>query len=249
MKPLSNPYQILAVVVLLLYATAAQGQLATGGDFGGGYLWKSSQMTGKHMTHTEGKGNFWVMYKAKNHDWRLSLTAQYNDMDGEKHKAQTSYANAEHPVYSMTASTTSVNPFNLTVRYDYNWRRPDKSCYSLWALYDYEHVESDAKHFATKTAPHIDDMFYVRTEDRRTVSRELAVGYRGTTLLNARGWSLRSSADIMVRRKTVSDEWVRSQHSLVMKDMMPKDVRGWEMHPDYRASNRMLMVGCRWSLR
>lgn len=232
MKPLSNTYQKMAVVAMLLYATAVQGQLTTGGDFGGGYLWKHSQMTGKHMMHMEGKGNWWVSYKAKNFDWRLSLTAQYKDKDSEKRKVQIPYDNGQNPFLSVSASATSVYPFNLTARYDFNWRRPNKSVYSLWAMYDYEHVESNAKHFATTISLH-DNMFYVRTEERKTVSNEFAVGYCGTTQLNACGLALHSSADIMVRGKTVKDEWMRGQLNLLMMDMTPKDIRGWEMHPDY----------------
>ena len=63
-----RPYLIVAVLIMLLHTAGVQAQLTTGGDVCGGYLNK----------HQEESGNLWLGYKARDYDWRLSLTGSHS---------------------------------------------------------------------------------------------------------------------------------------------------------------------------
>jgi hypothetical protein len=128
---------------MLLNTTATRAQLTTGGDVAGGYLWINLHELDEHLKHLEGNGNLWLGYKAGDYDWRLSLTGRYKDVEGEKEIYEVYPQKNDYPVFTFTSMGTEEKPFDLTARYDFNWRRPDKSAYTLWTSYDYDHTQYD----------------------------------------------------------------------------------------------------------
>jgi hypothetical protein len=108
-----------------------------------------------------------------------------------------------------TAKIPDEKPFNLTARYDFNWRRPDKSTYSLWVLYDYEHTHYDNASRAISLSFNSD--FVIGNDaiqDKKDVSHKISMGYSGTTQLNRPGWVLKSSADVSLQKRKVKDDWL-----------------------------------------
>lgn len=228
------PYYIAVVVIMLLQASVAQAQLTTGGDVAGGYLWITPDLSDERMKHVEGKGDLWLGYKAKNYDWRLSLTGRYKNVDGEKTIDDINVSDRENPVYTSTFTATNEKPFNLTVRYDFNWRQRDKSSYGLWTQYDYEHIDFENSLLVTTFDFFQEDTALGRFEGKEDKGHKMAVGYRGTTLLNAPGWVLKSSADVSLLKRKVNDAWISYQMDIEDPEApIPENALGWEMNPDY----------------
>ena len=223
------------MLVMLLHATASQAQVTTGGEVAGGYMWRSSDIPDSRLHHTEGKGTLWFGYKAKSLDWRLSLTGKYKDLDSETKTNDISYAsNYQEASLTSTTSTTEEKPFNLTARFDFNWRQPDSSRYSLWARYDYEHDDYECFYWGATEQMDSIGKFHGRFENKENASHQYSVGYRGTTQLSASRWVLHTSADVSLKKKHVADVWLRYRiDASVIDGYTPQDVLGWEMHPDY----------------
>ena len=226
------PYQITFVLALLLQPLAAHAQLQSGGDVAGGYWWNNSHRFDPRLKHAEGKGNLWLGRKAGNRDWRLSLTGNYKNVDGEMTVDDVSYADNDTTSYSSTNTSTNSKPLNLSARYDYNWRSSDKSTYSLWGTYDYTKTSYENSSVGYTFLQASSDTFG-RFEAKKDRGHKGSVGYSGTTLLNAPGWVLRSKADVSLLRRTVDDTWLRYQISAVNKDVAIADAKLWEMYPDY----------------
>ena len=233
MKPGIKIYQCFVLLFMLLHATAIQAQLTTGGDVAGGYLWIDPHMLDDRLNHLEGNGNLWLGYKAKNYDWRLSLTGKYKDVDGEKEVFDIDLEVGDDPTLTTTSTDTNEKPFNLTARYDFNWRRPDKSAYSLWTLYDYEHRDYENSSLGEVSYMSSTEMFFGRIQQKKDVSHRMSVGYHGTTQLNAPGWVLSSNADVSLLKRKVNDAWRLYNQYVGYFDDTPPDTLGWEMIPDY----------------
>ena len=188
----------------------------------------------ERMKHVEGKGDLWLGYKAKNYDWRLSLTGRYKNVDGEKTIDDINVSDRENPVYTSTFTATNEKPFNLTVRYDFNWRQRDKSSYGLWTQYDYEHIDFENSLLVTTFDFFQEGTALGRFEGKEDKGHKMAVGYRGTTLLNTPGWVLKSSADVSLLKRKVNDAWISYQMDIEDPEApIPENALGWEMNPDY----------------
>jgi hypothetical protein len=59
---------------------------------------------------------------------------------------------------------TNEKPFNLTARYDFNWRQADKSTYSLWTQYDYDHLDYESSCMGVKNPVYSDGNVFGRFE-------------------------------------------------------------------------------------
>ena len=220
----NRPYLIVAVLIMLLHTAGVQAQLTTGGDVCGGYLNK----------HQEESGNLWLGYKARDYDWRLSLTGRYKDVEGEMEVFDTHIVDKEYRILTTTSTHTDEKPFNLTARYDFNWRRPDKSTYGLWLLYDYEHRDFENSFLGTESSSGEAYMFFGRLQHKKDVSHRVSVGYRGATQLNASGWTLKSNADVSWQSRKVNDVWQSYNQFIGYSDDTPPDTLGWVMKPDYK---------------
>lgn len=223
MKTWNRPYQIVAVLMMCLHAVGVQAQLTTGGDVAGGY----------RQQHHEENGNLWLGYKASDYDWRLSLTAKYKDVEGETEVSDINLKYGGNPILTSTATNTDEKPFNLTARYDFNWRRPDKSAYSLWLLYDYEHMDFENAFKGTESASGETYLFFWKRQHKKDVSHMLSVGYRGATRLNTSGWTLKSNADVTLQNRHVNDAWQSYNQYINYADDSPLDTLKWELYPDY----------------
>lgn len=245
MKAYVMKCRIAATLAMLAWGAAAlaqfaekdsvvKGRLSTGGEVAGGYLWKSSHLQNERLKHVEGKGNVWLGYKGRSYDWRLSVMSRYKDLDALKGKIQLQCCNVDDAVLGMAFTKSNNKPFCVTTRYDFNWQKKSGAHYSLWAQYDYEHVESKGDHLAASLTMRDEVMLFVRTEDRNEAIHETCVGYRGSTPLNGSGATLNSSAEVMYRRKKVDDAWTRAELNLCTAvSLCPTEQCVWEMHPDY----------------
>ena len=213
-------YQMVTVLMMMLHAVGVQAQVTTGGDVSGGYLQK----------HLEGSGNLWLGYKAKDYDWRLSLTGKYKDVEGETEVFDT---DVERDILTSTSTHTDTEPFNLTARYDFNWRRPDKSIYSLWLLYDYEHMDFENTFSGTESSLDEIYQFFGRLQQKKDVSHKMSVGYRGATRLNT-SWTLKSNADVSLLNRKVTDAWQSYNQYVGYHDDTPPDTLGWVMLPHFK---------------
>ena len=223
-------YQMVAVLMMMLHAVGVQAQVTTGGDVSGGYLWVHSDQPDENLTHLEGSGNLWLGYKAKDYDWRLSLTGKYKDVEGETEVFDT---DVERDILTSTSTHTDTEPFNLTARYDFNWRRPDKSTYSLWLLYDYERMDFENTFSGTESSLGEVYQFFGRLQQKRDVSHKMTAGYRGATRLST-SWTLKSSADVSLLNRKVTDEWQSYNQYVGYHDDMPPDTLGWVMLPHFK---------------
>lgn len=228
-------YRIMAVLALLLQAIASLAQLTMGGDVAGGYTRLNSNEYDDDLKHTEGKADLWLGYKTKHYDWRMSLSAKYRDLDSESRIDDISVADNDSTSIMTTLSSTNDKPFNLSARYDFNWRQPNRSNYSLWALYDYKHVGSNSSIIGLTDFINSDFNVFGRYEEKKDVSHRMSAGYRGTSLLDAHGnWVLHSNADVMLMKRKVNDGWMRYQVDFTdLDDAQPTNVLAWEMNPDY----------------
>lgn len=233
MKTGNRPYQIVAVLIVFLHAVGVQAQMTTGGDVSGGYVWIHSHVTDEHLKHHEESGNLWLGYKANDYDWRLSLTAQYKDVEGETEVSDIDLKYGGNPILTSTYTDTDEKPFNLTARYDFNWRRSEKSTYSLWLLYDYEHMDFENAFKGTESASGESYLYFGRLQHKEDVSRKLSVGYRGATQLNTAGLTLKSNADISLQTRQVTDAWQSYNRYIGFSDDTPQDTLGWKMKPDH----------------
>ena len=225
---------MVAMFVILMQATVTRAQLTAGGDIAGGYLRSDAKTFVDHMKHGEGRANVWLDYKAKRYDWRLTLSGSYKNVDGEKLTDDIYAAVADSATYTSTLSLSNQKPLKLSARYDFNWRQPDESSYSLWTRYDYEHTDYESTCMGTVMPIYANDRIFGRFEAKEDVCHKIAVGYRGTTQLRVPGWVLKSQADFSLSRKKVNDVWVKLQLDAGDEDdPMTWDACGWEMNPDY----------------
>ena len=231
---------LLCSVLLLLQTSMAQAQMTTGGDFAGGYLRTDSKTYAEWLKHGEGKASLWFGYKAKHYDWRLLVAGNYKDVDGENVTYDIFSAVVDSASLTTTEYMTNEKPFNLTARYDFNWRQADKSTYSLWTQYDYDHLDYESSCMGVKNPVYSDGNVFGRFEIKEDEGHKVAVGYRGSTVMGDRRpagngkWVLKSNADVSLSRKEVCDAWLKLLLDAIEDDALSTwDTQGWEMHPDY----------------
>ncbi len=250
MKTKTFSYQMVTMLAMLVHATAAQAQRETGGDLAGGYMRTNSETIADQANHAEGKGKIWLGYKTKRHDWRLSLTGHYKDVDSEKLTEDFSFTGEELSDYTSTQYMTNEKPFNLSARYDVSWHRPSarvaqpsalsaqpsatESQYNFWTQYDYEHTDYKSSCLGTKICESLGINYFGRFEAKEDVGHRLAVGYGGRMVMGDGSWMMGSSADVTLKRKKVNDVWLKVLLDLEERDETNAyDVRLWRMNPDY----------------
>jgi hypothetical protein len=234
MKSVKIPYKIAVVLLMLLNTTAIQAQLTTGGDVAGGYLWISPHQLDDHLKHLEGHANLWLGYKADTYDWRLSLNGQYKDVEGEREIYEVDAKISDKPVFTFTFTGTNDKPFDLTARYDLNWRRPDKSAYTLWTSYGYGHTQYDNASWNVVLPLSADFVSGTHgIQDKKDISHKLSVGYSGTTRLNSSRWVLKSSADVSLQKRKVEDDWLQNDELVDFSDNSQSGTWQGMMEPDY----------------
>lgn len=222
------------VIVMLILASKVQAQLTTGGDIAGGYLWTDSNINGNPQYHFEGSGKLWLGYKAENYDWRVTMKGGYKDQEGEKTTTDVSYADTLDANSNTTISHTRNKPMSIDTRYDLNWQQPDKSTYKFWAQYRYTDSQHSYFLFGVYHNLHKSDEGNFRVDMKEETGHHMTVGYSGTTMLNGRGWVLKSAANLSLTKRKVDDLW-GIVHVDITNPEEPASisVREWNMHPDY----------------
>jgi hypothetical protein len=222
------------VLVMLIQASETKAQLTTGGEIAGGYMWIDSKVGERPLNHYAGNGKLWLSQKAEHYDWRVTMDGSYKDQEGEMLITDLDYSNPGNVTEKVTMSYTRNKPLNINTRCELNWRQPDKSAYKLWAQYGYHKGSYTYFFLSAQQSSDMTGAGDARAEQKDETSHRMAVGYSGTTMLNAEGLVLKSKADLSLTKRTVEDAWCVLQMNMdQVEDNCCRKVRGWDMHPDY----------------